>query len=111
MTQKLEQDQTGNQDLDRDGLLNELILPRWRMTRLHMGLWDMEATLQMTENRRSINLQIDINEPGRIIGYQFKALQLLAQKLSFITAIQEPSATTIDYAGTPQKFQTHAQKL
>ncbi len=43
---------------------------------------DVEATLSNDYNRRSINLQIDTNEPGRIIGYHgkvLKALQLLAQ--------------------------------
>ncbi len=46
---------------------------------------DVEATLSNDYNRRSINLQIDTNEPGRIIGYHgkvLKALQLLASKLS-----------------------------
>ena len=43
---------------------------------------DVEATISNDYNRRSINLQIDTNEPGRIIGYHgkvLKALQLLAQ--------------------------------
>ena len=46
---------------------------------------DVEATLSNDYNRRSINLQIDTNEPGRIIGYHgkvLKALQLLGSKLS-----------------------------
>ena len=44
---------------------------------------DVEATISSTSNRRSINMQIDTNEPGRIIGYHgkvLKSLQLLAQK-------------------------------
>ena len=43
---------------------------------------DVEATLSNDYNRRSINLQIKTNEPGRIIGYHgkvLKSLQLLAQ--------------------------------
>ena len=43
---------------------------------------DVEATISNDYNRRSINLQIDTNEPGRIIGYHgkvLKSLQLLAQ--------------------------------
>ena len=43
---------------------------------------DVEGTISSTPNRRSINMQIDTNEPGRIIGYHgkvLKSLQLLAQ--------------------------------
>ena len=43
---------------------------------------DVEGTISSDYNRRTINLQIDTNEPGRIIGYHgkvLKALQLLAQ--------------------------------
>ena len=43
---------------------------------------DVEGTISSTSNRRSINMQIDTNEPGRIIGYYgkvLKSLQLLAQ--------------------------------
>lgn len=43
---------------------------------------DVEGTISSTSNRRSINIQIDTNEPGRIIGYHgkvLKSLQLLAQ--------------------------------
>ena len=43
---------------------------------------DVEGTISSTSNRRSINMQIDTNEPGRIIGYPgkvLKSLQLLAQ--------------------------------
>ena len=43
---------------------------------------DVEGAISSTSNRRSINMQIDTNEPGRIIGYLgkvLKSLQLLAQ--------------------------------
>ena len=43
---------------------------------------EVEGTISSTSNRRSINMQIDTNEPGRIIGYHgkvLKSLQLLAQ--------------------------------
>ena len=43
---------------------------------------DVEGIISSTSNRRSINMQIDTNEPGRIIGYHgkvMKSLQLLAQ--------------------------------
>lgn len=47
---------------------------------------DVEATLDSTYNRRSINIQVDTNEPGRVIGYHgkvLKALQLLAQNFLY----------------------------
>ena len=43
---------------------------------------DVEGAISSTSNRRSINMQIDTNEPGCIIGYHgkvLKSLQLLAQ--------------------------------
>lgn len=43
---------------------------------------DVEAELDVTYNHRSINIQVDTNEPGRVIGYHgkvLKSLQLLAQ--------------------------------
>ena len=43
---------------------------------------DVEGTISSTSNPRSINMQTDTNEPGRIIGYHgkvLKSLQLLAQ--------------------------------
>ena len=45
---------------------------------------DVEGTISSTSNRRSINMQIDTNEPGRIIGYHgkvLKSLQLFGTKL------------------------------
>ena len=43
---------------------------------------DLEASIETTTKRRQINLQIEMPEPGRIIGYHgkvLKSLQLLAQ--------------------------------
>lgn len=43
---------------------------------------DVEASLEASHNHRSLNVQIDTNEPGRVIGYHgkvLKALQLLVQ--------------------------------
>lgn len=43
---------------------------------------DVEASIESSHNRRTINLQVDTNEPGRVIGYHgkvLKSLQLLAQ--------------------------------
>ena len=47
---------------------------------------DVEASIEVTHNRRNINLQVDTNEPGRVIGYHgkvLKALQLLAQNFLY----------------------------
>lgn len=47
---------------------------------------DVEASLDATFNRRSINIQVDTNEPGRVIGYHgkvLKSLQLLAQNFLY----------------------------
>lgn len=47
---------------------------------------DVEARIETTHNRRSINIQVDSNEPGRVIGYHgkvLKSLQLLAQNFLY----------------------------
>lgn len=47
---------------------------------------DVEARIESSHNRRTINLQVDTNEPGRVIGYHgkvLKALQLLAQNFLY----------------------------
>ena len=78
---------------------------------------DVEATLSNDYNRRSINLQIDTNEPGRIIGYHgkvLKALQLLAQNYLY-NRYSRTFYITInvnDYVEhSAEVLQTYAQKL
>ncbi|MBF0776359.1 protein jag [Streptococcus azizii] len=47
---------------------------------------DVEAQIETTHNRRTINLQVDTDEPGRVIGYHgkvLKSLQLLAQNFLY----------------------------
>lgn len=47
---------------------------------------DVEAQIETTHNRRMINLQVDTDEPGRVIGYHgkvLKSLQLLAQNFLY----------------------------
>ncbi|MGQ7462493.1 RNA-binding cell elongation regulator Jag/EloR [Streptococcus suis] len=47
---------------------------------------DVEASIESSHNRRTINIQVDTNEPGRVIGYHgkvLKALQLLAQNFLY----------------------------
>ena len=43
---------------------------------------DVDASLEVSHNRRNIIIQIETNQPGRVIGYHgrvLKSLQLLAQ--------------------------------
>ena len=47
---------------------------------------DVEARIESSHDRRTINIQVDTNEPGRVIGYHgkvLKALQLLAQNFLY----------------------------
>ncbi|HFU4203198.1 TPA: RNA-binding cell elongation regulator Jag/EloR [Streptococcus suis] len=47
---------------------------------------DVEASIESSHNRRTINIQVDTNEPGRVIGYHgkvLKSLQLLAQNFLY----------------------------
>lgn len=47
---------------------------------------DVEASIESSYSRRTINIQVDTNEPGRVIGYHgkvLKALQLLAQNFLY----------------------------
>ncbi|HFU4362768.1 TPA: RNA-binding cell elongation regulator Jag/EloR [Streptococcus suis] len=47
---------------------------------------DVEASIETSHNRRTINIQVATNEPGRVIGYHgkvLKALQLLAQNFLY----------------------------
>ncbi len=36
---------------------------------------DVEARIDTSHNRRTINIQVDTNEPGRVIGYHGKVLK------------------------------------
>ena len=78
---------------------------------------DVEGTISSAYNRRTINLQIDTNEPGRIIGYHgkvLKALQLLAQNYLY-NRYSRTFYITInvnDYVEhRAEVLQTYAQKL
>jgi len=78
---------------------------------------DVEGTISSDYNRRTINLQIDTNEPGRIIGYHgkvLKALQLLAQNYLY-NRYSKTFYITInvnDYVEhRAEVLQTYAQKL
>lgn len=78
---------------------------------------DVEGVISSSHNRRTINMQIDTNEPGRIIGYHgkvLKALQLLAQNYLY-NRYSRTFYITInvnDYVEhRAEVLQTYAQKL
>ena len=78
---------------------------------------DVEGTISSDYNRRTINLQIDTNEPGRIIGYHgkvLKALQLLAQNYLYNQYSKSfyISINVNDYVEhRAEVLQSYAQKL
>lgn len=119
-----EQDQTENQDLKEMGLkveqsydIAQVATDVTAYVQAIVDDMDVEATLSNDYNRRSINLQIDTNEPGRIIGYHgkvLKALQLLAQNYLY-NRYSKTFYVTInvnDYVEhRAEVLQTYAQKL
>ncbi|VLA18798.1 jag protein [Streptococcus pneumoniae] len=119
-----EQDQTENQDLKEMGLkveqsydIAQVATDVTAYVQAIVDDMDVEATLSNDYNRRSINLQIDTNEPGRIIGYHgkvLKALQLLAQNYLY-NRYSRTFYVTInvnDYVEhRAEVLQTYAQKL
>mgnify|MGYP001008919131 FL=1 len=78
---------------------------------------DVEGTLPTSHNRRTINMQIDTNEPGRVIGYHgkvLKALQLLAQNYLYNQYSKSfyISINVNDYVEhRAEVLQSYAQKL
>jgi len=78
---------------------------------------DVEASLSSSYNRRTVNMQIDTNDPGRVIGYHgkvLKALQLLAQNYLYIRYEKSfyISINVNDYVEhRAEVLQSYAQKL
>lgn len=78
---------------------------------------DVDASLTSNYNRRTINMQIDTNEPGRVIGYHgkvLKALQLLAQNYLYVRYEKSfyISINVNDYVEhRAEVLQSYAQKL
>lgn len=114
-----EQDQTENQDLkvEQSYDIAQVATDVTAYVQAIVDDMDVEATLSNDYNRRSINLQIDTNEPGRIIGYHgkvLKALQLLAQNYLY-NRYSRTFYVTInvnDYVEhRAEVLQTYAQKL
>lgn len=119
-----EQDQAESQELEDLGLkvetnfdIEQVATEVMAYVQTIIDDMDVEATLSNDYNRRSINLQIDTNEPGRIIGYHgkvLKALQLLAQNYLY-NCYSRTFYITInvnDYVEhRAEVLQTYAQKL
>ena len=71
---------------------------------------DVDASLEVSHNRRNIIIQIETDQPGRVIGYHgkvLKSLQLLAQnylhdhhskRFSVVLNVRDYSETLIDLA-------------
>lgn len=78
---------------------------------------DVDAEISSNYNRRTINMQIDTNEPGRIIGYHgkvLKSLQLLAQNYLYNRYAKNfyISINVNDYVEhRAEVLQSYAQKL
>ncbi|MGT2757159.1 RNA-binding cell elongation regulator Jag/EloR [Streptococcus ovuberis] len=78
---------------------------------------DVEAELDVSHNNRSINIQIETNEPGRVIGYHgkvLKSLQLLAQNYIYNNYSRHfyVSLNVNDYAEhRAEVLQGYAQKV
>ena len=78
---------------------------------------DVEGAISSTSNRRSINMQIDTNEPGRIIGHHgkvLKSLQLLAQNYLYnrYSRTFDITINVNDYVEhRAEVLQSYAQKL
>ena len=78
---------------------------------------DVDAEIASSYNRRTINMQIDTNEPGRIIGYHgkvLKSLQLLAQNYLYNRYAKNfyISINVNDYVEhRAEVLQSYAQKL
>lgn len=78
---------------------------------------DVEAELDLSHNNRSINIQIETNEPGRVIGYHgkvLKSLQLLTQNYIYNNYSRNfyVSLNVNDYAEhRAEVLQGYAQKV
>lgn len=78
---------------------------------------DVEADLDLSFTNRSINIQIETNEPGRVIGYHgkvLKSLQLLAQNYIYNNYSRNfyVSLNVNDYAEhRAEVLQGYAQKV
>lgn len=77
-------DSNGNSEAEQDSspIISEAVAAVTQYVQAIIYEMDIEASIEATNNRRYINLQIETPEPGRVIGYHgkvLKSLQLLAQ--------------------------------
>lgn len=119
-----EKSQTANQDFSDLGIeveenynIEEVVSDVTAYVQEIIDEMDVEASLSSSYNRRTVNMQIDTNEPGRVIGYHgkvLKALQLLAQNYLYIRYEKSfyISINVNDYVEhRAEVLQSYAQKL
>ena len=119
-----EKDQPANQEFSDLGIeveenydIEEVVSDVTAYVQEIINEMDIEASLSSSYNRRTVNMQIDTNEPGRVIGYHgkvLKALQLLAQNYLYIRYEKSfyISINVNDYVEhRAEVLQSYAQKL
>lgn len=119
-----EKDQPANQEFSDLGIeveenydIEEVVSDVTAYVQEIINEMDVEAILSSSYNRRTVNMQIDTNEPGRVIGYHgkvLKALQLLAQNYLYIRYEKSfyISINVNDYVEhRAEVLQSYAQKL
>ena len=119
-----EKDQPANQEFSDLGIevaenydIEEVVSDVTAYVQEIINEMDVEASLSSSYNRRTVNMQIDTNEPGRVIGYHgkvLKALQLLAQNYLYIRYEKSfyISINVNDYVvHRAEVLQSYAQKL
>ena len=119
-----EKDQPANQEFSDLGIeveenydIEEVVSEVTAYVQEIINEMDVEASLSSSYNRRTVNMQIDTNEPGRVIGYHgkvLKALQLLAQNYLYIRYEKSfyISINVNDYVEhRAEVLQSYAQKL
>ena len=119
-----EKDQPANQEFSDLGIeveenydIEEVVSDVTAYVQESINEMDVEASLSSSYNRRTVNMQIDTNEPGRVIGYHgkvLKALQLLAQNYLYIRYEKSfyISINVNDYVEhRAEVLQSYAQKL
>ncbi|VTT23684.1 RNA-binding cell elongation regulator Jag/EloR [Streptococcus gordonii] len=119
-----EKDQPANQEFSDLGIeveenydIEEVVSDVTAYVQEIINEMDVEASLSSSYNRRTVNMQIDTNEPGRVIGYHgkvLKALQLLAQNYLYIRYEKcfYISINVNDYVEhRAEVLQSYAQKL
>ena len=119
-----EKDQPANQEFSDLGIeveenydIEEVVSDVTAYVQEIINEMDVEASLSSSYNRRTVNMQIDTNEPGRVIGYHgkvLKALQLLAQNYLYIRYEKSfyISINVNDYVEQrAEVLQSYAQKL